>query len=935
MKRSLKIAAIATGSIVALAIVAIALFPYLFRDQIVERIRVELNERLDAEVGFSDVDLSLLSTFPVLTVRVDELVIAGKGTFEGIDLLRARFVEAGIDLKALVFDESIEIHSVLVNQPNAHVVVMPDGAANYDIVADSGDPGETEEPAEGEEGALVLNVEEYEIEDANLVYEERGIDVVAMGLDHVGRFRSAGSQQSFRSKTDVDGLSVRLGTIRYLKKAHAEAEVDAVVDGDSEKLDIESLAIAINRLAMTGSGSVGWAGEGIDLDIAVASKEGLPVKALVSAIPNAYTADFDGLETGGTFSVRGTVQGTLGPDDTDIPSFGITASVRNGRLKYPDLPLALTDVELDAKVEHPGGHLDKLVAAVARYAMAAGKSRAAGSLRIGRPLSGPNVDLILDGRFDLADLAKAYPLPDLERSTGVIEADVDLSAKGKKIGKLTGTVTVEDFTYRPEDAAAIEVSEARVSLSPTQTTVESLKAQVGSSDVSLRGVASPLMTFLSEDQRITASLWLKSKRLRVEDILGSDGDAEEDATVASAPFVLPDDLDAKLDLDVDKLTYGDLVLERFKGSGRIRNRKLTLNGIRADALGGTMKLDGTLTTRPDHSPTFDMKYAVDRVSFAEAFEALPSMRAYAPIARFLDGRFSTDLHASGTLADDFSPKLASVDAGGFVAALQSKLSSDFGPLQELTRAVPAIPKPLDIEGFRTRFQVEDGAVEVKPFVAQVKGLTMMVSGRHGLDQEMSYDVSTAVPIDGLSEKLAAEVRRLGLDLAKVEDVGVKAKLTGSITSPRVSVDVDTASLRGAVADAAAAELAEQRARALQEAQQQADRIVEEAERQAERLREEAKRAVERARQEGYARADQIEREASGNPLKEIAAKQSAKALRRETDKRADQAIAEADRRADQAVAEAQKRADQLMKEAATRSEQATDQLEKQTTDKIR
>lgn len=934
MKRPLKIAAITTGSIVALSIVAIALFPYLFRDQIVERLRVELNERLDAEVGFSDVDLSLLTTFPVLTVRVDELVIAGKGTFEGIDLLRARFVEAGIDLKALVFDESIEIHSVLVNQPNAHVVVMPDGAANYDIVADSGDTEAAEEQTDGDETDFGFNVEEYAIEDASLVYEERGIDVVAMGLDHVGRFRSAGSQQAFRSKTEVDELSVRLGTVRYLKKARAEAEVDAVVDGDSRKLDIESLAIAVNRLAMTGSGSVGWAGEGIDLDIAVASKEGLPVKALVSAIPNAYTADFDGLETGGTFSVRGTVEGTLGPDDTDIPSFGVTAWVRKGRLKYPDLPLALTDIELDAKVEHPGGHLDKLVADVAKYAMAAGKSRAAGSLRIGRPLSGPNVDLILDGRFDLADLAKAYPLPDLERSTGVVEADVDLSARGKKIGKLTGAVTVEDFTYRPEDAAAVEVSEARVSLSPTQTTVESLEARVGSSDVSLRGVASPLMTFLSEDQRITASLWLKSKRLRVEDVLGDD-DAEEDATVASAPFVLPDDLDAKLDLDVDKLTYGDLVLERFKGSGRIRNRKLTLSGVRADALGGTMKLDGTLTTRPDRSPAFDMKYVVDRVSFAEAFEALPSMRAYAPIARFLDGRFSTNLHASGTLADDFSPKLASVDASGFVAALQSKLSSDFGPLQELTRAIPAIPKPLDVEGFRTRFQIEGGAVEVKPFVAQAKGLTMMVSGRHGLDQEMSYDVATAVPIDGLSEKLAAEVKRLGLDLGKVKDVGVKATLTGSITSPRVSVDVDTASLRGAVADAAAAELAEQRARALEEAQEQADRIVEEAEKQAERLREEAKRVAERARQEGYARADQLEREASGNPLREIAAKQSAKALRRETDKRADQAIAEANRRADQAVAEAQKRADQLMEEAATRSEQATDQLEEQTTDRIR
>jgi len=930
MKRPLRIAAITIASVIGVFLIMLALVPFLFRDRIVDRLRAELNERLDAEVDFADMDLTLFSTFPTLTLQLEELVIAGKGPFEGIELVRAQSVGAGIDLMALVFDESIEIRSVRVEEPRAHVVVTSEGAANYDILGELDDPGGTDA-----ESDLTLDVEDYEIRGGTLIYEEPGVDVVVVGLDHEGRFRSAGSQQTFRSKTDIDELSVRLGSIRYLKSAHAEAEIDALFDAERDSLVIESLVVAVNRLAMTGAGSIGWADDGIELDVTLASKEGLPVKALVSAVPNAYSADFDGLQTGGTFSIGASVKGTLGPDDTDIPSFEIAARVRNGRLKYPELPLALTDIELDAKVDHPGGHLDKLLVNVAKYAMTAGESRATGSLRVSRPLSGPDIDLVLDGRFDLAELRKAYPISDIDTLTGLVEANIDLSAKGKQIGKLAGAINVKELSYQPEGGAEVRVSEARVALSPTQTTIQSLRARVGVSDASIRGVLSPLTTFLSDDQKITASLWLESKRLRVEDFLG-DGDADgEVADVATAPFLLPENLDAKLDLDVQMLTYGDLVLKSFKGSGRLRNRKLSLDGVRADALGGSMKLDGTLTTQPGRSPAFDMTYVVDRVSFAEAFDALPSMRAYAPIARFLDGRFSTSFRASGTLGDDLSPKLDSVDAGGFVAALQSKLSSDFAPLRELSRAVPAIPKPLDIEGLRTRFQIEDGAVEVKPFVTQVKGLTMMVSGRHGLDQEMKYEVSTEVPIDGLSAKLAGEVKRLGIDLAKVKKVGVRARLTGSMQSPRVSVDVDTAALRGAVADAASAKLAEQRARALQEAQQQADRMIDEAETQADRIRQEAKRAAERVRKEGYARADQLEREAAGNPLKEIAAKQTAKGIRRETDKRTDQAIAEANRRADQLLAEAQKRADQVMKEAATRSEQAADEVQKQTTDKIR
>ena len=185
-----------------------------------------------------------------------------------------------------------------------------------------------------------------------------------------------------------------------------------------------------------------------------------------------------------------------------------------------------------------------------------------------------------------------------------------------------------------------------------------------------------------------------------------------------------------------------------------------------------------------------MDYVAEKVSFADAFQALPSMRAYAPIARFLDGRFSTDLKASGTLGDDLSPKLDSIDAGGLVAALQSKLSSDFKPLGALNGAIPAIPRPLDVQNFKTRFKIEDGAVKVKTFPVKARGITMQVGGTHGLDQAMRYHVTSEVPLDGLSSKLAKEVKSLGLDLSKAKTVGVRANLTGSIDAPRVSVDLD-------------------------------------------------------------------------------------------------------------------------------------------------
>lgn len=925
MKKPVKLTLIAALTFAALLLVGVLLVPFVFRDQIVERVRWELNERLDATVSFSEVDVSVLWTFPTLTVEVTKLSVAGKGVFEGITLLSSDSIAAGLDLVALIFDRSIQVESITVERPVVHVVIDEEGRANYDIVREgsegAGEPGEE----------LAFEIKRYEISEGVIKYDEPGVRVTMQGLDHDGRARIAGSTHALSSKTTIEALTARLGEITYLKEAKTSMSVDATLDSNEEKLTLAAVEININQLALDGSGDVGWAGEGTDLDLEVTSKKGLPIKALISAIPNAYAADFAGLKASGAFSVAADIKGELGPNDDDIPTFSATVDVRDGAFKYPGLPLGISDLHLDAQVRHPGGNLDRMRVDVPRYSVAAGKSHARGRLSVIRPLSRPQLDFVLDGRFDLEEIGKAYPIPDVEALEGLIIAAIDLASKGDRIEELTGSITVSELRYQTAGAAPVRIRKARVDLSPESTKIQEFEAEVGESDVSVNGLVSPLTSLWTGDQVVTASAWLKSRRLRVEDFVSTE---EEAAQSEEAPLVFPENLDARLAFDVGKLTYGDLVLERFKGNGRLRNRKLTFEGVRADALGGLMKLDGNVTTPSQGPPTFDITYGVDKARFSDAFEALPSMRAYVPIARYLDGRFSADLSASGTLDESLSPTLDSIDASGLAAALQSKLSSDFKPLAALNEAIPAIPKPLDVERFQARFKIEDGTMKLSPTTVQARGIALQVSGTHGLDQDMKYQVASDVPIDKLSSKLFKEARGLGLDLSKAKAVGVRANLTGSIKAPKVSVDIDTKALRGAVADAVATELDEQRARALREATEQARRLVEEAKKRAEQVRAEAAKAADRVRKEGYARAAQVEREGAGNPLKAIAAKEAAKRIRSETDKRANQLVAEADKRAAQAVAEAQKRADQTIAESAKRSEQGTGAVKKQT-DKIR
>ncbi|MBW2630044.1 MAG: AsmA family protein, partial [Deltaproteobacteria bacterium] len=830
MKKPFKTTLIAIAASIGLVLAALAIVPLVLKDRVAKLVRSELNERLDAAVDFEAIDLSLLSTFPTLTVEVVDLSIAGKGVFEGTTLLSVQSLGAGVDLFSLIGDDELVVESIAIEHPEIHVVVTEDGVANYDIVKESAEESEELEPEEEADTAdIVLQLRHYRIIDGAITYEAPGTHVLIDELHHDGSATITGAAQTLASKTTIGELSVKLGRVTYLKKAKVEVAIATTLRTDARHIDLEELSIAVNELSVAGSGDIGWTDDALDLDVEVASAKGQSLKALVSAVPNAYAADFAGLRASGNFSLDAKVKGQLGPDDDDIPSFAVRLLVHDGTLKYPDLPLPLTNVALDAKATHPGGNLDKVRIDVAKYAARAGESHASGRLAVTTPISQPDVALALEGRFDMAEIADAYPIPDVEDLRGVITATLDLAAKGDDIKRLRGDIRATDIVYRAKDAPPVKVEEAHVVLSPRATKVEAFRANLGRSDVALSGSLSPFTAFLSDDETIVGNLQLKSRAIYVDDFLSDEGDKQ--AGQETTPFLLPDHVNAKLAVDVGKLTYGDLVLSNFKGAARVRRRKLTLSGVRADALGGSMKLSGTVATPVGKPATFEMDYEVDKVRFAEAFEALPSMRAYAPIARFLDGRFST-------LGDDGEPKLRSIDANGLVMTLQSKLRADFKPLAVLHDAVPAIPKPLDLSSLKARFNIEDGAVRMKPFEVKTKGLQLLVSGSHGLDQEMSYRVSTDLPIDKVTGALAKKVRGLGLDLSKASDVDVAAKLTGSIQHPRVSVDVDTDALRGAVAETISAELEARRQQALAAVVAQNQKIMAEATKRAAQVRTE-------------------------------------------------------------------------------------------------
>ena len=99
------------------------------------------------------------------------------------------------------------------------------------------------------------------------------------------------------------------------------------------------------------------------------------------------------------------------------------------------------------------------------------------------------------------------------------------------------------------------------------------------------------------------------------------------------------------------------------------------------------------------------------------------------------------------------------------------------------------------------FAVEEGKVILNPVKHNIKDIDMVFSGSHGLDKAMSYDIKAKIPRKMLENNavgaaatqglnfLQGEASKLGIDIQQGEFINVLVNLTGSITSPKVGVNL--------------------------------------------------------------------------------------------------------------------------------------------------
>lgn len=438
-------------------------------------------------------------------------------------------------------------------------------------------------------------------------------------------------------------------------------------------------------------------------------------------------------------------------------------------------------------------------------------------------------------------------------------------------------------------------SYVRGQVAPNRIEVREAFTQLGDSDFSGSGLITNVFDYLYEEGVLGGQLQIRSRQIDLNQFM----EEEEEETPAaeaeeeSSAILVPPNIDMQVDARADRVNYTNLTLSNVNGTLSIADEAVVLENVNSQVLGGILGLQGGYDTSDPENPAFNMKFDISAMNFQEAFNAFNTFQALAPIGKFIQGTFTSSLIMEGTLTESLMPRLNTLDAKGFLETADAVVNN-FKPLQTIGQKLNAdfLTEKWQLNDLKTYFEVQDGQVEVKPFDVVVEDVPMTISGTHGLDMDMDYDIQASIPRELLRRSgigqaadtglsfLQEQASQLGVNFQQGEYINVLINLTGTAQQPNVGLKLLGTGGEGSIAEQAESTLKEEAQKQLEKGKEQLEEqgreLLDTAKAAAEeRLDSLQKQAEEALRKEGEKAAQQLGEEAkkqAGEVLDTTAAK---------------------------------------------------------------
>lgn len=746
-KRIYKILKWFFGSILGLFLL-ISFLLYIFKDDICQAAIDEVNQHLKAKVTVSEVDLTFWSTFPNLSIDFNNVFIqdARPGATSRDTLLYTDKIRCKIN-PFDVWREEYKVKTLEIHPGVLNLRVDTAGNNNYDIFKEPDDPGA--------ESSFDMELQDVVFKNFRLNYINDATSQVYM--THLKNMKLEGnlSQDVFTAAatSDMKIVAAKSGNVTLVSNKPAKLGIGVKVNTKEGTVEIPESTIHIAKLPFNFQGKVDTAGFQFQL-----SGKNIGIEDAANNLAVEQTKEIRAFSGTGTFLFDMAINGKN--EATSPVEITCNFGVEQGTLRDPNSGISMKDLSLKGAYSNIGGAENEYVELKdIGFTTPGGPFRA--NLKITqfeKPLFRGNAT----GLLDLSVVRSLFKLTSFKQLRGTVDVSsrfavqtevLEDESKSYHIQKCEGQVVFNKVRAQMvDDKRVYRDIEGRVYLQNDQVGLDKITLAIGSSDFAIDGMFKDVMGYFSRTGNLQADVDIRSNRIDLED-LGSD--SKEDKMLHVRTFVLPDDIEASVYLDVAALKYEKHYFRDLKGNMTLKDRRvhfprLTVRNGGADA-------SGSLTISEDRPEIFNISSNVvsNNIQFDKLFTEWDNFEQDVIKSRNISGtaRANIEFNApfdlrSGIIMKAIEAKVGiKIDNGRLknVEAFREITQS----LNEMASARMAIGKEnikmfeqklldLKFEHLENTLIIRDGIITMPSMSVKSSALDMEISGKHTFENYIDY-----------------------------------------------------------------------------------------------------------------------------------------------------------------------------------------------------
>ncbi len=957
MKKALKI----FGGVIAALVGLMLVSPILLKDKAKDIAVETINDMLNAEVYLDDVSISFFKNFPNASVTAEKFGIIGKDHFAGDTLANVGELTVVVNITSLLSD-NYQINKVNVKDAYLNAIVDTLGRANWDIMA--ADSTEAEEETV-DSSSVKLALEKITVENLNVKYKDMpsrmyaslektdlnmkgdldlslatlaNIDALSLNIGKVvyadssklgakveniniemsGKVSDAISK--IKSELGIEKVSVRQSGIPYLSDAKIKADINVEADLENNKYTFGQNNISLNEISASFDGFVQLIDSIIDMDVKLATPN-IEFKHILSLIPAIYAKDFASIKTSGKVNLNAEAKGKMYGDI--LPAFDVNLGVSEAMFKYPDLPSDMKDINVAINAKNPGGTADNITVDIDKLGFNLAGNPFNVSAKLKRLISDPDFAFTAKGMIDLKKICEVVHIDDTKLQ-GKLSADLDAAGLMSYIEKeqldkvkVDGSLGLSDFVMSMKDMDYdVEIGKANLDFS-TENVGLNANLKLGKSDLSVVGKLTHFLQYVLRNEEIHGELTVNSSYMNINELIGAPEEKELDeapVTESEEPLSIPNNIDFKMNVGMNKIIYDKIEVEDFKGNISFKNAVAKLNSLSANTMGGSFTASGEFDGRDSLKPKAAADVNVKEMNLSEVFTKVRTAHRLVPLFSDASGKFSmTGNFSTAINGKDLSPIMNTINAKGTFKTANMGLTNVPAFTKVADKVGLAALKNPQFKDLNLSFLIKDGKLEIDPFDTFVNNAAVNVSGWSGLDRTLGYVAKIVLPqeVPGKAGKV-------------IDKIGFDVKVEGTFDKPEVKIstadmlsnakEIITEKVTEKVEEAKAKvneEVEKQKAKVNEAIEKQKAKMIADAEAQRAKLIETAEKSGNKLVSEAEAQSEKMQNDAKNNPAKKITAKKTGEALVKKANDQKAKMVQEATANGDKIVENAKAQAAKL------------------------